>query len=278
MGEAQSKALRDLLLHKLPPAQTDELEDQILQDGELADQIEVATADLLDDYARRLLSPEDANLVEEHLLTAPDALQRLSFASALAGARRSDNNPHAQPAKRPFSMWRVAVFATAWAACLFLVALAIVRYRHHEKPISIAVQPNSSEGNPNLGKSSSPTDSGGEHDAEPSFTIVLLASQVRGTEERAFVVPLRTRQLRIQCEIPRDDGSSEFHMVLKDAAGHSIGSSEDLQPTQSADIRYVQASYPVGQLKSGHYIVSVAPARRSVQPVASYEFLLQLGR
>jgi len=275
MGEAQSKTLRDLLLHKLPSAQTDELEDRILQDGELADQIEAETADLLDDYARRLLRPEDAKLVEQHLLTTPDALQRLSFAKALAEAGRSENNPPPHPAKRSFSMLRVAIFAMAGAACLFLMALAIVQYRHHEKPTSIAVQPTPNPGISTAGKSSS-SNPGDQNDTSPSFTVVLVASQVRGNEERTFVIPLRTRRLRIQCEVPHDDGSPEYRMVLKDAAGHIIGSSEDLQPTQSADIHYVQASYPVGQLKPGHYIVSVAPARRS--PVASYEFFLQFAR
>ena len=278
MGEAQSKTLRDLLLHKLASAQADELQDRILEDGEFADQIEVAMADLLDDYARRLLSPEDAQLVEEHLLTAPDARERLSFAKALAEARRSENDPQLHPAERSFSMWRVAVFAAACAACLFLGALAIVQFRHHETPPSTAVQHTPDAGISTPGKSSSSADSGDENDTSTAFTVVLLASQARGNEERTFVVPSRTHQLRIQCEVPHDDGSPEFHMVLKDAAGHFIGSPEDLQPTQSADIHYVQASYPVGQLKPGRYIVSIAPARHSARAVASYEFLLRFGR
>lgn len=278
MGEPQSKTLRDLLLHKLPSARIDRLEDRILEDGEFADQIEGATADLLDDYARKLLSPEDAKLVEEHLLTAPDALQRVSFAKALAEARRSENNPQLHPAERSFSMWRVAVFAAACAACLFLGAIAIVQFRHHETPPSTAIQPTPGAGISTPGKSSSPTNSGDENDTSTAFTVVLLASQVRGNEERTFVVPSRTRQLRIQCEVPHDDGSQQFQMVLKDAAGHFIGWSEDLQPAQSADIHYVQASYPVGQLKPGRYIVSIAPARHSARTVASYEFLLEFAR
>jgi hypothetical protein len=278
MGEAQSKALRNLLLHKLPSAQVDELEDRILEDGEFADQIEVAAADLLDDYARRLLSPEDAKLVEEHLLTAPDALQRLSFAKALAEARLSRNNPQLHPAERSFSMRRVAVFAAACAACLFLGALAIIQFRHHETPSSTSVKPAPGTGISTPGKPSSSADSGDENDTRTAFTIVLLASQARGNAERRFVVPARARQLRIQCEVPLDDGSPEFHMVLRDAAGHFIDSSEHLQPTQSADIHYVQASYPAGQLEPGRYTVSIAPARHSARAIASYEFLLQFSR
>lgn len=282
MGEAQSKTLRDLLLHKLPSAQIDELGDRILEDGAFADQIDAATADLLDDYARRLLSPQDARLVEEHLLTAADALQRLSFAKALAQARRSENNPQPHPAKRSVPMWRVAVLAAAGAACLFLGALAIVQFRHQQAPSSTAIQPAPGAGISAPGKSFSPANSGDANATSTAtstaFTVVLLASQVRGNEERTFLVPSRTRQLRIQCEVPHDDGSPEFHMVLKDAAGHFIGASEDLPPMQSADIHYVQALYPVGQLKPGRYIVSIAPARRLARTVASYEFLLQFGR
>src|SRR5277367_2847851 len=161
MGEAQSKTLRDLLLHKLPSAQTDELEDRILQDGELADQIEAETADLLDDYARRVLTPEDAKLVEEHLLTTPDALQRLSFAKALVEIRRphSENGPQPRAAKGFFSPWRVAVFATAFVACLFLGVFAVVQLRHREGPPSTAVQPHPDSGTSNLGKSPQPANS-----------------------------------------------------------------------------------------------------------------------
>src|SRR5271156_4045964 len=100
MGEVQSKTLRDLLLHKLASAQADELQDRILEDGEFADQIEVAMADLLDDYARRLLSRKEAGRGEDPLPPAPAARERLSFAKALAEARRSENDPQLHPAER----------------------------------------------------------------------------------------------------------------------------------------------------------------------------------
>jgi hypothetical protein len=107
--------------------------------------------------------------------------------------------------------------------------------------------------------------------------VVLLASQVRGGEARTFIVPSLTRKVRIQCEIPAEDASIEFHMILKDAAGRLLDSGEDLRPIRAAEVLYVEASYSTEGLKEGRYTVTLSAAgQRST--VVAYDFFLHFGQ
>jgi hypothetical protein len=281
MNKTQSGTLRALLLHKLPPAQTEQLEDRVLQDEALANQLEVETTDLFDDYALGLLNSEEVKLFEEHLLIAPDAPQRLSFAKGLAAVRQANKS---QIPSRPLPAGRVSrlgplpVFTMALAACVLILVLALIHFRRGPNVTPNSTNPSAETVRSNGPKQSSSPSPSNADDSNSTYTLVLVPNQVRGEATRTFVVPSGTTALRIQCEVPIKDSSQEFRMVLKTAAGDSHESKASLGSTQASEIYYVQASYPAAGLKPGHYTISVHSVVQGSRSIASYNFLLQFAQ
>ena len=275
MSKVQGDTLRDLLLHKLSSQQSEQLEDQILQDSELADRTEMAANDLLDDYTRGGLQPEDAKLVEKYLLTAPDAPQRLSFAKGLSEVCSSDQRQHLGKAKRPWPAFRLPGFAAAAAAVSLILFFAVLQFQRGQTPLSTAVRTQEKSGTPTTGEQSELGKDRIEGNETPSFPIVLLAAKVRGTEDRTFIIPPGTHRLRIQCEVPQEDASLEFRMILQATDGGTYNSPEGLHVGHSAEIYYVEATFPTETLKAGLHTVSVYSKSQPAKPVVSYSFDLR---
>jgi hypothetical protein len=275
MSKMQSIRLRDLLLHKLSSVEAEQMEDRILQDGNMADQVEVAANDLLDDYVRGLLTPADARLVEKHLLNAPDAPQRLAFAKALAESRPLNQRLQPPDPERAIPFFRTPAFAIAMAVCALILVFSIVELQYRRKPESAAVLPQPATGNSSAGPAPSSANSGTEKNTGSSFTIALLADQVRGDKERKFVIPSGIEMVRIQCEVPAANRSLEFRMDLRDAAGYLYSSFDNLRPIDSAGIFYVEGTLSAAELKSGRYSASVSSRNPSSNSIISYDFVLK---
>jgi len=97
--------LRQYLLGKLPPAEREALESRAFNDDDFQSLLEEAETDLLDDWARRKLPPEEARVVQARF--SPE--KRL-IARRLAMPPRRENTPR---------LWWVAA-----AAALIVVASA----------------------------------------------------------------------------------------------------------------------------------------------------------
>jgi hypothetical protein len=75
--------LRKYLLHELEEAEQDRLEERFLTDKEFGRRLEIAQADLIDDYVAGVMSEGESERFRTHYLTTPARLQKLKFAMAL---------------------------------------------------------------------------------------------------------------------------------------------------------------------------------------------------
>jgi hypothetical protein len=99
------------LLGTLPPEEEEALELEYLAGDDALALVQEAEDDLVDDYARGLLSSPDARRFEERLLPRPGMAARVAFARALAAQKRPKSRRLAPP-------W------LAWAAALLLAVLS----------------------------------------------------------------------------------------------------------------------------------------------------------
>jgi hypothetical protein len=260
-------ALTDLLLHKLSPAQAALLEDRIVQDGEVADLLEVATHDLIDDYAAARLDPEDARRVEEHVLATPDGPARVVFARALsqqqvknaASIGRGFGNPHS-----PILPVALAASALIIAALVLLPGRDGVLRRAPTPPGTAAPEATRSRPSPNENGL-----------ADSVFTVALLSSQTRGAALPPVDIPSGASLVRIQCEIPPAGSDSRYHLTLKDEVNDTVLSLDALRSRQVGGIHFIEASIEASRLRPGRYRLTVYSDVHSAIPTVEQEFDLQ---
>jgi hypothetical protein len=75
--------LRALLLHSLAGDEMETLSGRIVLEGGVAERLEEAEIDLIDDYANMRLTSEERTAVERYLLISPLNLERVLTARAL---------------------------------------------------------------------------------------------------------------------------------------------------------------------------------------------------
>src|SRR5262245_28240287 len=83
MSTPTPEQLRSLLLHRLPEEEAQRLEEQLMQDPEVAELLRQEETDLIDDYAQARLGREERAAFEAHLLADPAIRQRVKIAHAL---------------------------------------------------------------------------------------------------------------------------------------------------------------------------------------------------
>lgn len=79
----EERQFTQYLLGALSEGEMERLEEQALYDGELCERIALAEEELLDRYARGELAEPDRQRLEARLLTTPQQVERLRFATAL---------------------------------------------------------------------------------------------------------------------------------------------------------------------------------------------------
>jgi hypothetical protein len=266
--------MRDLLLHRLSPAQTEQLEDQILHDAALADQLEIEENDLIDDYTRGVLSGDDAGLVEKHLLASPGSPRRLAFSKALFQAVQPDLSIARKPAERDVPILRSSIFVGALAAGFLLMISSWLYIRFHQGPTdNSASQPAHSNASARGGPvTSEPSDPG---ESAAPFTIALVANNSRGGQVRTFAVPSGVALIRIQCEVSEESPFSESAMVVKDSNGHMVTTLEHLRVVEASGIYYVEGTISPDQLRTGRYSVSVHNNISARNSAITYNFFVR---
>ncbi len=187
MDEAQTSELRDLLLHRLPAARAEELENQLLLDSEFGLSVESEETDLLDDFARGHLSREDAELVKTYLLATPEAERRLDFARSLSKVGTSTPLVRKGIVRRYPSFLRAPAFSIGLAASLALLSIAIVYLRRQPSHPELAPDQKQAA-QTRLAPPSRATTSSPDDNAAHSFAIVLLNENRRGAQEKVYVI------------------------------------------------------------------------------------------
>lgn len=264
MDEDVPPALRALLLRRLPPAQAERLEERIIHDGSIADQLEVAAADLIDDYSRGELSVEDAQRVEDYVLSAPGGPQRLAFATAL---KQVVSSPRAgsRVGRGRLGHWRNRGLAAAAAAGVALGVFSWVELRGVAP--SKGPRPDATD---SLRKIAAPPSDGNV--PRVSFTLALLANQLRGTESESLVIPAHVQRVRIQCELPSTENHALYRLTLENQAGQPLASVDNLIAMHADGIAFVETSLDALLLPAGRYRVALFAASRPDMPVVIREF------
>lgn len=186
------------LLGELPAEEQEAFERRYFGDPELLDRMDAVEDDLIDDYVRNALTPEQRQQFERHFLD-PRRRERVRMAEAL---RR------AAPARASRPVWMLPL-----AAALFVGALlTIVWMAMRERPVApspvVAERPA-----PHVAPSSLPSASPTETAPPPPLqiaTIVLSPGLTRGDDTPpALVIAPRTDSVRLEAllevEAPRYD-------------------------------------------------------------------------
>ena len=271
MDESQTSEFRYLLLHKLPPARAEELENRLLLDGEFGLLLESEENDLLDDFSRGHLSAEDAALVERYLLGTPDAQCRLEFAKSLSEVATSSSTHRRRFAREFTDLLRTPAFGIGLAACMALLALAIFLRRQPAQPEAAHDQKQAAPPLPVPIERHPPSTDG---DIAQSFAIVLLNENRRGAQQRTYTIPSGVKRVRIQCEIPASNSSSYFAIVIRDEAGNHLADFDGLE-ANAAGVQYLEVAVPSNQMKSGEYSASVYAAANPTRPIVAYDFVVK---
>lgn len=244
LPEPLPSAWRALLLHRLPDEQAQALEQRLLAEPPLLDALREAEHDLYDDYAQGRLMSEEHRAFEEHVLTTPEACERLRFGHALgvlgSHFKRDSQiknlsqleSPSLQPLSRrergftaPHHRRRVWI-ALAGGALAASLAVALVVLRPPVPPPG-ATQTTVSA---------------------PPQTLVLLASVERGAQSAAVELALTkdTTQVRVQAEIEQPDATAHYRLsvLAEDGSAAPMQRIENLALVSAGRYRYVEALLP----------------------------------
>jgi hypothetical protein len=257
-----SKVARDLLLHKLPEEQAEVVAERVVEDEDLADQLELEAIDLLDDLARGVLNAEDAKRARAYLVSDQNGARRLQFAHALAQlqAGHRDMNLLRRFVSRP-RYW----VPSALAACL-LMATVLWLFPSGYGPAPSAV----TAGNDSTSQVRRPV--------ERIFTVALLLAESRGENSPRIEVPASAGVLRLECQVPESAAFVQYEVILKDAQGKQVAISEKLFPERAAENTFVAASFPTVGLRTAYYLVSVrATDGKQAEDVVTYKVPLKLA-
>lgn len=252
--------IRDLLLHRLPEEQAQRLEEQLMQDPDVADLLRHEETDLVDDYVLDRLAAGEREAFEQHLLIDPVIRERVEIARALhdlavQGAAEGGRGS-GMPAKvRPWNRWPIRAAAAVFLGCVFAVVLVTRVNRQAE-----VHEPALTGQGPDDALQSGPADT-----AESPASIVLLADIQRGGEPQVMEVRPGAGQVRLQAEVASNDSSVPYRLSIADETGRAIFSASDLAPRESGGYVFVEVMIPAGGLGTGRRTVTLEPQRPDIE-------------
>jgi hypothetical protein len=273
MSTPTPEQLRSLLLHRLPEDEAQRLEEQLMQDAEVADLLRHEETDLVDDYAAGRLAAGDRQAFEQHLLADPGIRQRVKVARALqdiAAKRAAEVGPDgrlhgsrggavsaAKP--RPWNRWPVRA-AAVFVLCVFAVGLLMRGNRQAEIPAppSQGPAPAIAAQTPDAALDTGPTD-------VPPPSIVLLADVQRGGGPQVVQARPGAAPVRLQAEATSSDSSVSYRLSITDEAGGPVFSAQDLRPLEAGGYVFVEVSIPGGTLGTGRRTVTLQPQQLGVE-------------
>lgn len=121
----EEEAIRSYLLGELDIHDTQTLEERLIKEDEFAERVMLLEDELIEDYARGALTPDECERFKSHFLCSPRRKRKLMFVSGIkkyadAGARPTRDRAHDSAATFSFSLR--SLFTPAWRA----VALAVL--------------------------------------------------------------------------------------------------------------------------------------------------------
>lgn len=275
---------RSYILDRLPEEERDACEKRFLFDPEFESVMLEEERALLDDYANRRLSSDDAGSLLHRIDEQPGQRFRLQFAE---GLRRAAASGSSTPEQRPsVQRWLHNLFAgrrPLWIggiACAAAAAIAVAfisssQFRVSRPSSQQAANPASSSMTPAettppaTAKATPPAQSATAGSAPKASaaarnvaTFVLLADQSRGdAQETAIALPAGATELRLQLTTEEGLDAGSYDAVLSDARGGAPFTATGLRTREEAGRGYVALDVPAARLSSGECKVTLTRER-----------------
>lgn len=125
----QAGLIRRYLLGRLPESEQIAMEERFFEDRELLGEMRAVERDLVDEYVRGQLAPEEKAVFERHYLSTPGHVERVAFARDLLALADAAPAPESSERREPF--WRnwlafVQMPQFAMGAALAMIALLAI--------------------------------------------------------------------------------------------------------------------------------------------------------
>jgi hypothetical protein len=235
--------LQAVLLHRMPEQDIAAHSERILLEDGFAERLQGVETDLLDDYARGHLTPEDRAAVERYLLV--DIIQRERARTARA---LSHLTPLRRGGRNPLLRWAIPMGA--------LLAAGIAGVYMAPALVSLWA-----------GRLIAPSAS--------TQQVTLLSDSQRSRSIRTVHINQGTSQIRLQLEIPDTSVGKTYVLVIAGLPGAPVQTLDHLKPSQSGPYRFVEVTIPVHMLAAGVHRLTLTPAALTASPQGSYDWLLQ---
>jgi hypothetical protein len=242
MTEPTDDILRRWLLHKLPPADAEALEQRVLTDEAFGERLRDVETDLLDDYARGTLGAGDRDAAARRFASSARGRLRVRIARSLARLTRPSPGrsgtvlAHEQAhslavarrhADRGRRTRRALAIGALASACVLAIAL-IGWNRRFTMPAPVRYG---------------------------QATITLLADSQRGTALKQVASTPAGATVRLQAEV--DDPNALYTLEIDDD-GRTVFRAEDLAARTVGPYRFVEVVFDSRQLAAGSHRVRVA--------------------
>jgi len=256
------REIRDYLLGALPAERLQNVEQRILADDEFHQEIEIAEEELLDDYVRGRLPPQERRLFEEHFLASPLRRQRLKFARAF---QEKLNSP-APATPRAFLARSADLYRYALVASLILAAfLGSVSYRasktiQEERDSAAVLRRDLEDARRQLA----------QQVPNSILQADLVPNGARGGPQLRFSIPKGTYAIRFVLVVPLNIRGTARVDLLNDA-GQLILYQQGNLIERSGDHNIVSAMIESKYLKPGDYFLRVTPFQAPTLPEYGFQ-------
>jgi hypothetical protein len=276
------------------------LEEAFVSDPQIFTLVADVENDLIDDYVRGRLEPEQRELFERNFLSSPGQRRRVEMARALSpsldGIEAAADNHRAaieNPAKRQrffsFSFNPQLAFRLAAAVAIFLVAtgcawllLENMRLRQELR----AAQEDAARRERELGQQvaderqqntrlvdeiaqlrnqSGPQITPSALPAAPAFVTLLLAGGLRDPgagDLPQLTIPSNVEQVRLLLKM-EDSGYHGYRAELQSASGAGILTLDNLKPILRRSVATFTVNVPSDKLAAGVYTLTLSGVRKN---------------
>ena len=284
----QEQIIQRYLLGELSEVEQAALEEAYFNDRRLFDQVVHAENELVDQYARGLLSPATRESFEKHYLAHPKRRERANFANALAARLDETSQVAAVTKPNAESLWNRLFLSLrgpklAWAFSVALLLMTVVaawflletrRLRRdlsaqQQRERELQQQATSErqraeqlaaelerrrDDQPALSPSPTPIKS------TPAFVSLVLAvggtRSIDGPAPVRLVVPPGTEQVRVQLNL-RENNYARYRAVLQEAGGREVFASASLAAKPAPSGASLTLTIPAQRVASGDYILTL---------------------
>jgi hypothetical protein len=290
----RERTIQRYLLGEVPESQQEGLEQQFFNDPQLFEQIVQAENELVDKYARGLLSPSTRERFEKHYMAHPSRRERAAFAGALAA--KLGQVGEIETASAPSERWLDRLFAfmggrrLVWAFAGVVLLIAVVtawslvetrrlqqelarsqseradreqRARVLEQQLTneqLRAEKLSDEIERLRAEQTVPAPSvTGQREGSTLATLMLTIGGTRGADAgppAVLVVPAGTEQVKVQLNLKENDYSS-YRAAVQSAGGDTIFTSRRLAPIRLRSGASLALFIPAGKFSTGDYMLTL---------------------